>query len=148
MKNIRITKAAILAMGVLCVVMVVTAPHIVGYVMRCPAALTDGLLRYGLMLGFGYILAGCAFTCLISLFRMISRIEKDEVFVRENVKSLGNIAVEVGLAAIVCFFLGITCLYLMLGVAVMAAFMVLIVLVVRSSFDRAVQMKDELDLTI
>lgn len=65
-----------------------------------------------------------------------------------NVKGLRAISLEVGAAAALSLFLGITCTILMSAVAVMAAFMVLIIRVIQHSFERAVAMKDELDLTI
>ena len=96
----------------------------------------------------GYALAALAFLCLFSLYRLICRIEQGDIFTMANVKGLHAISLEVGAAAALSLLLGITCTILMSAVAVMAAFMVLIIRVIQHSFERAVAMKDELDLTI
>ncbi len=146
--NFKITKLAIAAMAVLCTGMCLAGPKLTGFVMQRPSPVTEGMVRYVMILGIGYLLAALAFFCLVSLYRLIGRIERDEIFVGENVKSLRTIAREVGAAAVLSLILGIFCTVLMLAVAVMAAFMVLIIRVIRHSFEKAVSMKDELDLTI
>ncbi len=146
--NFKITKLAIGAMAVLCAGMCLAGPRLTLFVMQRPSPLTEGTVRYVLILGIGYLLAALAFLCLASLYRLIGRIEQDEIFIGANVGSLRIIAREVGAAAVLAFVLGIFCAALMLAVAVMAAFMVLVIRVIRHSFEKAVQMKDELDLTI
>lgn len=146
--NFKITKFAITAMAVLCAGMCLAGPKLTVFVMQRPSPVTEGMIRYVMILGIGYLLAALAFFCLGSLYRLIGRIERDEIFVGENVKSLHTIAREVGAAAILSLILGIFCTVLMLAVAVMAAFMTLIIRVIRHSFEKAVSMKDELDLTI
>ena len=108
----------------------------------------NGPVRFWMILIAGYALAALAFLCLFSLYRLIRRIEQGDIFTAANVKGLRAISLEVGAAAALSLLLGITCTVLMTAVAVMAAFMVLIIRVVQHSFERAVSMKDELDLTI
>ena len=79
------------------------------------------------LLGMGYVCAVLAFVMLISLYKFLRRIEAG--------------------AAVVC--LAAAYIYLpfaFLGVA--AAFMALIVRVLKNAFAQAVHMKDELDYTI
>lgn len=108
----------------------------------------NGPVRFWMILIAGYALAVLAFLCLFGLYRLIRRIEQGDIFTAANVKGLRAISLEVGAAAALSLLLGITCTILMSAVAVMAAFMVLIIRVVQHSFERAVAMKDELDLTI
>lgn len=147
-RNLQMTKAAVWVLAALCVGLCFAGPTLSGYLCERPAHFFDGDLRFRTILITGYLLAADAFACLRSLYVLLLRIGRGEVFVRENVTGLSHIAIEVLLAALGSLFLGITCTLLMLAVSVMAFFMVLIVNVVRSAFAKAVLMKDELDLTV
>ena len=146
--NFRITRLAIAAMTVLCAGMCAAGPKLTAFVMQRPSPMINGPVRFWMILIAGYALAVLAFLCLFSLYRLILRIEQGDIFTVANVKSLRAISLEVGAAAALSLLLGITCTVLMTAVAAMAAFMVLIIRVVPHSFERAVSMKDELDLTI
>lgn len=146
--NFRITRLAIAAMTVLCAGMCAAGPKLTAFVMQRPSPMINGPVRFWMILIAGYALAVLAFLCLFGLYRLICRIEQGDIFTAANVKSLRAISLEVGAAAALSLLLGITCTVLMTAVAAMAAFMVLIIRVVQHSFERAVSMKDELDLTI
>lgn len=146
--NFRITRLAIAAMTVLCAGMCAAGPKLTAFVMQRPSPMINGSVRFWMILIAGYALAALAFLCLFSLYRLVRRIEQGDIFTVANVKSLRAISLEVGAAAALSLLLGITCTVLMTAVAAMAAFMVLIIRVVQHSFERAVSMKDELDLTI
>lgn len=146
--NFRITRLAIAAMTVLCAGMCAAGPKLTAFVMQRPSPMINGPVRFWMILIAGYALAVLAFLCLFGLYRLIRRIEQGDIFTVANVKSLRAISLEVGAAAALSLLLGITCTVLMTAVAAMAAFMVLIIRVVQHSFERAVSMKDELDLTI
>ena len=84
---------------------------------------------------------------LVSLYKFLRRIESGAVFVPANVTALRRISWCCAGAAVVC--LAAAYIYLpfaFLGVA--AAFMALIVRVLKNAFAQAVHMKDELDYTI
>lgn len=146
--NFKVTRYAIGGMGVLCGALCAAGPWLVSYVIQRPSPLIGGTSRYVMLLVLGYFLAALAFICLRDLYRLIRRIEQNEIFVCANVESLRRIAAEVAAAAVLSLILGLTCAIFMLAVCVMAAFMVLIIRVIRHSFECAVRMKDELDLTI
>lgn len=146
--NFKITRYAIGAMGVLCGGLCAAGPWLVSYVIQRPSPLLEGTPRYVMLLVLGYLLAALAFICLVDLYRLIRRIELNEIFISANVKSLRRIAAEVAAASVLSLVLGLSCAVFMLAVCVMAAFMVLIIRVIRHSFECAVRMKDELDLTI
>lgn len=99
------------------------------------------------LLGMGYVCAVLAFVMLVSLYKFLRRIEAGAVFVPANVTALRRISWCCAGAAVVC--LAAAYIYLpfaFLGVA--AAFMALIVRVLKNAFAQAVHMKDELDYTI
>lgn len=84
---------------------------------------------------------------LYNLFHLLRRIEKDQVFIQENVQCLRRISwscfIGAGIALISGFY------YLSwLFVFVAAAFMGLIVRVVKNVVAQAVELKDEADYTI
>ena len=101
-----------------------------------------------MLLVLGYACAVLAIGMLISLYKFLRRIEKGEVFVPENVTALRRISWCCAGAAVVCLpaGVGIYLPFAFLGVA--AAFMALIVRVLKNAFAQAVRMKDELDYTI
>ena len=146
--NFKVTRYAIGGMSVLCGALCVAGPWLVSYVVQRPSPLIGGTPRYVMLLAMGYLLAALAFLCLRDLYRLIRRIEQNEIFVCANVESLRRIAAEVAAASVLSLILGLTCAIFMLAVCIMAAFMVLIIRVIRHSFECAVRMKDELDLTI
>ena len=99
------------------------------------------------LLVLGYLCAVLAFGMLFSLYKFLRRIEAGAVFVPANVTALRRISWCCAGAAVVC--LAAAYIYLpfaFLGVA--AAFMALIVRVLKNAFAQAVHMKDELDYTI
>ena len=147
-KNIRITKAVIWVLTAVCIALCLFGPKLVDFVVQREGHLFAGVLRWWTILVTGYGLAVCAFLCLHSLWVLLSRLEKGSVFVRENVESLRMIEREVEAAAAGSLFLGITCLVLMLLVAIIVLFAALIGRVVRGAFEEAVTMQDELDYTV
>lgn len=100
------------------------------------------------LLVLGYLCAVLAFGMLFSLYKFLRRIEAGQIFVPANVTALRRISWCCVGAAVLCLPAGVA-IYLpfaFLGVA--AAFMALIVRVLKNAFEQAVRMKDELDLTI
>ena len=85
--------------------------------------------------------------CLWSLWQLLGRLQKGQVFTEENIRLLQRVslccAAAAGICVFGCFF------YLPFLVAVAAAsFMALIVRIVRNVFQTAMEMKSELDLTV
>ena len=99
------------------------------------------------LLVLGYLCAVLAFGMLFSLYKFLRRIEAGAVFVPANVTALRRISWCCAGAAVVCLTAAYIYLpFAFLGVA--AAFMALIVRVLKNAFAQAVRMKDELDYTI
>ena len=100
------------------------------------------------LLGMGYVCAVLAFVMLFSLYRFLRRIEAGEIFTPANVAALRRISWCCVGAAVVCLPAGVGIYLPFAFLAVAAAFMALIVRVLKNAFEQAVRMKDELDYTI
>ena len=88
-----------------------------------------------------------AYGILASLFVLLNNMSKDKVFDRANTKLMSYIMGALVAIAIVCMVGG----FVWFGswfLAIIALFMGLIVLSVRVCFDKAITMKEEMDLTI
>ena len=138
--SIRVTKAVIGIMMAASAVMLVFGPKLTQYCMLRESPLLTGRTRY--------ILGILLITCLYALWKLIGRIGEGMVFVEENVRALVVIERVIACAAVICILAGLTCVYSVLFVGLMAVFMALIVRVIRGAFAKAVLMKEELDLTI
>lgn len=95
------------------------------------------------------IYTGCVPSALLlsSLFSVLRRIGKGEVFIQKNVESLRHISWYCFFGAIISF---ISVLYYLpwIFVAVAAAFVGLIVRIVKNVFASAVSLQDDADFTI
>lgn len=95
------------------------------------------------------IYSGCipAVFLLITLYRLLRRIEREAVFIADNVESLRHISWCCFLGAVIS---AVSAIYYFpwMMVAVAAAFVGLIVRVVKNVFARAVSLQDDADFTI
>lgn len=88
-----------------------------------------------------------AYAILISVYKLLSNMSKDVVFDRANTGLMNVIAIAlIGIGA-VCAVGGIAWIGSCF-LTIMALFMALIVLCVRVVFEKAIVMKEEMDLTI
>jgi hypothetical protein len=94
-----------------------------------------------------YSLSAAGWACLWSLWRLLANISGDVVFTEENIRLLRVISWLLAAAALICFVSGFYYLPFFI-VSLAAAFMMLIVRVVKNCFRQALDMKSELDLTI
>ena len=94
-----------------------------------------------------YAASAAAYVLLWNLYRLLVNIEEEQVFVADNVHHLRAASWCCMAVALLC--LGGAVFYLpMVMVAAAAAFMGLIVRIIKNVFQRAIGMKAELDLTI
>ena len=94
-----------------------------------------------------YVASAAAYVLLWNLYRLLANIEDEQVFVPANVHCLRAASWCCMAVALLC--LGGAVFYLpMVMVAAAAAFMGLIVRIIKNVFQRAIGMKAELDLTI
>ncbi len=107
----------------------------------------NGLAGGYLLLGNLYLCSIPGYILLFSLYQLLKNIEAGQVFIAANVAYLRRVSWCCVAAALFC---GITALlWPSLGVvALAAAFMALIVRVVKNVFAQAILMQDELDFTV
>lgn len=144
-KSISLSKLCILLfMGVL-VVTVVFAPMLTRWFLSFSRADLQGTEPF--FLATIYAGAVPAAYLLFSLFRLIRRIEAEQVFITENVERLRRISwscfVGAGISFVSAFYY-----FPWVFVAVAAAFMGLIVRVVKNVVAKAVELQDEVDYTV
>ena len=145
-KSITLTRCVVVAALIGSIAMTLGGPWVTAWFIAA-AGLRPSTGLTATLLVLGYACAALAIGMLVSLYKFLRRIEKGEVFVPENVAALRRISWCCAGAAVVC--LAAAYIYLpfaFLGVA--AAFMALIVRVLKNAFAQAVHMKDELDYTI
>ncbi len=94
-----------------------------------------------------YLCSIPAWVVLVRLNRLLGNIQAGQVFVKANVSAMRQISWGCAAAGMICLLSGIYYIpFLFLAAA--AAFMALIVQVVKNCFAAATEMKDELDYTV
>ena len=149
-KSIVLTRFATLAAAIGCVVLVLCGPHIVSWVLDTHALQQAHGPKLGyFLLALGYCSAALALWMLYNLYQFLARIEKEEVFIPANVLALRRISWCCTWAAVLCLPVGaVLGLPFIFSLGIAAAFMALIVRVIKNAFAQAVKMKDELDYTV
>lgn len=84
---------------------------------------------------------------LWKLWRLLVNIKRGQVFTAENVSHMRAVSWCCASVAVVCLLASLGYLPFFIG-AMAAAFMALIVRIVKNAFQQALLMKDELDLTV
>lgn len=100
------------------------------------------------MLLFGYVLGCLALACIVHLYRLLSRIGKNQVFITQNVQYMRYLGWEVGTVALISLFMGLTAYFPMLLVTVSCSILTLIIRVIRNAFGKAIELQDQVDYTI
>jgi hypothetical protein len=142
-KSIVLSRICVLVFMVLLVFTAVTAPWLAHRLSEYAGP--TGMAAYFIIT----IYAGCipAGLLLASLFQVLRRIERGEVFIAKNVDSLRHISWYCFIGAGICL---VSFIYYIpwVMVAVAAAFVGLIVRVVKNIVARAVSLQDDADFTI
>lgn len=144
-KSISLSKFSVAVFAVLLVGTVISAPWLVRWLLDFSRADLAGKEIFFLSTIYsGSIPAAVLLFCL---YRLLSHIELDNVFITVNVEHLRRISWSSFAGAIICFVS--TAYYLpWIFVAIAAAFMGLIVRVVKNVVAQAVELKNESELTI
>jgi len=144
-KSLVLSKVFVITFMVLLLVIVILAPGVVAPLIKMSA------LAYSV--GRAYFLATVYSGCvpiallLVCLYILLQRMSAGSVFVKENVACLRYISWCCFAGAIICF---VSALYYVpwLAVGAAAAFMGLIVRVIKNVFAKAVSLQNDADLTI
>ncbi len=94
-----------------------------------------------------YICSIPAYVLLHALYRLLQNIEKDQVFVKENVSYLRKVSWCCMIASLVCA-LGSMIWVSLVVIWIAAGFVGLIVRVVKNIFEKAIALKEELDYVV
>ena len=98
------------------------------------------LISFYLCIGFGFYI-------LITLDRLIKNIEREEIFIIENVSYLRYISWASFIIAIICFISAFYYVEWILGFVV-GVFMGAILRVIKNVFEKAILIKEENDYTV
>ena len=150
-KSIILTKFCILALMVISVIMMFCGRSLISRFLSMTGGAKINIskeLSLYIITFISYILGIIAQVTLFCMFKFVTNLEKDLVFIPQNIKWLRFISygcLSAGLLLIV-----VTVVYhkLYLIFSLAALFMMLIVRVIKNAFEQAVKMKEELDLTI
>ena len=143
---IRISKLATIVFIALVVMADIGGYFIAKYVTYCWIEKFD-IMSLVLTTVVFYVATVCGYVVLFSVYKLLSNMEKDIVFDTCNTRLMGYITMGLIAAGIACACETFTwpgAIFL----SVVAWFIALIVLCVKTAFDKAIAMKDEMDLTI
>ena len=143
-KSVTLSRLCIAAFALALAALLVAAPGLVKWFML-PRGFAPGADRYFLMTI--YLGAVPASGLLHMLHRLLQNISAEAVFIPENVELLRRISWCCFLGAAICLASGLYFVPWYL-IAVAAAFMGLIVRVVKNLIARAVSLQDEVDHTV
>lgn len=144
----KLTKISLIILFLTSIALMGIGSWIVTQVVEFPSPFFEGTLRFGILLGSGYLLGCLALACIIHLYQLLTRIGEDQVFIAQNVQYLRYLGWEVGLVALISLFLGLTAYLPMLLIAVSCSLLTLIIRVIRNAFGKAIELQEQVDYTI
>ncbi len=145
-KSVQLSRGLTIAFGILIAAADAGGWWLVDFLYR-GLSFSHGPAGRWVLLAALYLCSIPAYGALWCLYRLLRNIERERVFTAENVLLLRRVSWCCAGAAIVCL-LASPVWYSMVLLAAAAAFMGLIVRVVKNVFVRAIGMKDELDYTV
>ena len=150
-KSIILTKFCILALMVISVIMMFCGRYLISRFLSMTGGAKINIskeLSLYIITFISYILGIIAQVTLFCMFKFVTNLEKDLVFIPQNIKWLRFISFGCLSAGLLLIVVAVVYhkLYLIFSLAVL--FMMLIVRVIKNAFEQAVKMKEELDLTI
>lgn len=144
-RSISLSKFCVLVFSAMLIGTVLSAPWLVRWLMDFSRAGLAG--KEAFFLSTIYLGSIPAAVLLFCLYRLLYHIELEQVFITNNVEYLRKISWSCFAGAIICFA-SISYYFPWIFVAVAAAFMGLIVRVVKNVVAQAVELKNESELTI
>ena len=146
--SITLTKISISLLFIASIILIALGPWVVNLVIKFPSPFFQGETRFWILLLLGYVLGCLALACIVHLYRLLSRIGKNKVFITQNVQYMRYLGWEVGTVALISLFMGLTAYLPMLLVTVSCSILTLIIRVIRNAFGKAIELQDQVDYTI
>ena len=150
-KSIILTKFCILALMVISVIMMFCGRYLISRFLSMTGGAKINIskeLSLYIITFISYILGIIAQVTLFCMFKFVTNLEKDLVFIPQNIKWLRFISFGCLSAGLLLIIVTVVYHNLYLIFSLAALFMMLIVRVIKNAFEQAVKMKEELDLTI
>ena len=150
-KSIILTKLCILALMVISVIMMFCGRYLISRFLIMTGGAKINIskeLSLYIITFISYILGIIAQVTLFCMFKFVTNLEKDLVFIPQNIKWLRFISYGCLSAGLLLIIVTVVYHNLYLIFSLAALFMMLIVRVIKNAFEQAVKMKEELDLTI
>jgi len=150
-RSIILTKFCILALMLVSVIMMFYGKYLISrFLILTGGAKIDisNEFSFYIITFISYMLGIIALLTLFCMLRFIVNLENDLVFVPQNIKWLRFISYGCLSAGLLLIIATVVYHKLFLVLSLAALFMMLIVRVIKNAFEQAVEMKEELDLTI
>ncbi|MDO4566141.1 MAG: DUF2975 domain-containing protein [Oscillospiraceae bacterium] len=146
-KSIALSRLGVALLALLLLALDIGGYWLAGWALRISEVLGEGLKDGLLLLASLYLCSVPAWLLIFSLWRLLKNLGLELIFTAENVSLLRRISWYCVAMGLVCLLSALYYLPFMLP-AIAAAFMALIVRIVKNCFEQAVLMKDELDYTV
>ena len=150
-RSIILTKLCILALMVISIIMMFCGRYLISRFLSITGGakitISKELSLY-IITFISYILGIIAQVTLFCMLKFVTNLEKDLVFIPQNIKWLRFISFGCLSAGLLLIIVTVVYHKLYLIFSLAALFMMLIVRVIKNAFEQAVKMKEELDLTI
>ena len=109
--------------------------------------LSDDQFRFRVFLTCFYISTALTYPILYGVLALLRNLKKEKVFDKANTRLMALVSICCFLICLVCFIGSIAC-YALSAISLIGLFIGLIVQCVRLVMDKAIDMRDELDLTV
>ena len=150
-RSIILTKFCILALMLTSVIMMFCGKYLISRFLTLTGGAKINIsneFSFYIITFISYILGIIALLTLFCMLRFIVNLENDLVFVPQNIKWLRFISYGCLSAGLLLMITTVVYHKLFLVLSLAALFMMLIVRVIKNAFEQAIEMKEELDLTI
>ena len=150
-RSIILTKFCILALMLTSVIMMFCGKYLISRFLTLTGGARINIsneFSFYIITFISYMLGIIALLTLFCMLRFIVNLENDLVFVPQNIKWLRFISYGCLSAGLLLIIATVVYHKLFLVLSLAALFMMLIVRVIKNAFEQAVEMKEELDLTI
>ena len=145
-RSLALSRFCVISFGILLAAVDIAGLYLIDIFLKVMEPLANDIPQSGLVLTL-YSSSLFAALLLVVLWRLLSNIRAGEVFTEDNVRNLRLASWST--FAIACIYLLSMFYFLPFGViSLAAAFVALVIRIVKNIFAQAIEMKSELDLTV
>ncbi len=144
--SIKLTKILTMLFALAILALDISAFWVVEYFARILDAKYQ-IHEVAVLIGCIYIGSASGYYMLFCLYRLLINIETGVIFTVDNIRNLRRVSWCCSIVSIICFIGGIFWISLIF-IAVAAGFVAMVVRVVKNVFERALELKSELDSVV